>query len=366
MHVLFLNPFHGGSHAALAEGYAQHSQYQVQLLTLPGLSWRWRMRGAALTFARLTESLVSRPDLILTTDMLDLASFLALTRRWSHTIPCVIYFHENQLTYPLPKGRERDHAFAFINYLSAQAADYTLFNSAFHRQEFLAALPGLLGRFYDYQELEGIEQLRRRSGVLPPGLDLARLDAYAPAHPYADDGPPIILWNGRWEYDKAPQVFFAALEALAARGLSFRVIVAGQPIDPNHPDFVAARSRLGNRIIHFGYAPDLPSYARLLWQSDIVVSTAIQEFFGIGVVEALYCGCIPVLPRRLNYPDLLPVELHDRCLYDGFRGLLEQLEQALGDLEHLRRLPLRELAARYDWQVLAPQYDLTLATIAGR
>lgn len=352
MRILFLNPFASGSHAAFAEGLQRHSRHEVQLLSLPGLSWRWRMRGGALALARMAGE-QPRPDLLLSTDMLDLAGFLALTRRWSANIPTLLYFHENQLTYPLPPGRERDLSFAFINYLSAQAADEVVFNSAFHRDEFLAALPGLLGRYYDYQELAGIEQVRHKSSALAPGLDLARLDAYRSERL---DGPPTVVWNGRWEYDKAPTVFFAAVESLLARGHDFRLVLAGEPIDRHQAEFVALRERLGSRLLHFGYA-EPADYARLLWQADIVVATAIQEFFGIGVVEAIYCGCVPILPRRLNYPALLPAPLHQHCLYDDFGGLLRQLESALHNLHVLRALPLRQAVARFDWQQMAPAYD---------
>ena len=54
----------------------------------------------------------------------------------------------------------------------------------------------------------------------------------------------------------------------------------------------------------------------MLWDSDVVVSTAIQEFFGIAVMEAAYCGARPLLPRRLVYPELYPAA----CLYDGDAG----------------------------------------------
>src|SRR5262245_41380765 len=198
MRILFLNPFHGGSHAAVAEGYARHSQHEVDLLTLSiAGGWRWRMRGAAVTFARMlreprtdqrpttndqrptTEDEAQTPsaanlltrhssrvtrhaspvtplryDLILATDMLDLATFLALTRDLTAGIPTAVYFHENQLTYPLPAGRARDLAFPWINYTSALAADVLLFNSDFHRRAFLEALPGLIGRFHDHREPE--------------------------------------------------------------------------------------------------------------------------------------------------------------------------------------------------------------------
>src|SRR5262249_7873381 len=115
-------------------------------------------------------------DLILTTDMLDLATFLGLTRDLTAGVPVALYFHENQLTYPLPPGRARDLAFPWVNYTSALAADAIFFTSDSHRRAFLGALPGLIGRYHDHQELELIDMIADRAQVLPPGIDLARLD----------------------------------------------------------------------------------------------------------------------------------------------------------------------------------------------
>jgi hypothetical protein len=97
---LLVEPYFTGSHAAWATGYAQHSQHHVDILSLPGRFWKWRMHGGAVTVARKFLASESRPDLILATDMLDLTTFLALTRCRTANIPTVIYFHENQLTYP--------------------------------------------------------------------------------------------------------------------------------------------------------------------------------------------------------------------------------------------------------------------------
>jgi glycosyltransferase involved in cell wall biosynthesis len=175
----------------------------------------------------------------------------------------------------------------------------------------------------------------------------------------------VILWNSRWEYDKGPQAFFAALRELVARGLDFRVIVAGEHIDPNEPNFLAAREWLGPRVLAWGYAPDLAAYRAMLWQSDIVVSTAIQEFFGISVIEALYCGCVPVLPRRLSYPELLPTEHHAACLYADDNALADRLVATLRDLPALRQRNFRAVAQRYDWARMAPEWDTALEHIRG-
>ena len=49
------------------------------------------------------------------------------------------------------------------------------------------------------------------------GLDLQRFDSYL-NDGANDDGAPIILWNHRWEYDKNPEEFFAALDRLERTG----------------------------------------------------------------------------------------------------------------------------------------------------
>jgi glycosyltransferase involved in cell wall biosynthesis len=368
MRILLLNPFHGGSHAAVAEGYARHSQHDITILSLSiAGGWRWRMRGAAVTLARMLREGVggtSPFDLILATDMLDLATFLGLTRDLTHGVPVALYFHENQLTYPLPAGRARDLAFPWINYTAGLAADALCFNSDFHRRAFLVALPGLIGRYHDHQELDVLGGLAAKAQVLPPGIDLKRLEI-GDWRLAAEPQSPVILWNSRWEYDKGPDVFFAALRALAERGGDFRVIVAGEHVDPDEPNFRAAREWLGARALAWGYAPGVEAYRDRLWSADIVVSTALQEFFGISVVEAMFCGCVPILPRRLSYPELLPPAYHAACLYDGQDDLVDKLAAAIRDLPVLRARGLREHAAQYDWRDMAAKWDAVLAEVAG-
>ena len=65
------------------------------------------------------------------------------------------------------------------------------------------------------------------------------------------------------------------------------------------------------RIDHFGYEQNRRRYWEHLAGADWVLSTAIHEFFGIAVVEALLAGCLPWLPQRLSYPELLPPEAQD-------------------------------------------------------
>ncbi len=47
-------------------------------------------------------------------------------------------------------------------------------------------------------------------------------------------------------------------------------------------------------------------YYTLLCRAKISVSFALQETWGIAMQEALFCGCLPLNPNRLSYPELYP------------------------------------------------------------
>ncbi len=237
MKILILEPYFTGSHAAWAKGLARFSRHEVEVLRLPGQFWKWRMHGAAVTLAQEFCEKNCNPDLILATDMLDLTTFLALTREKTSGVPVALYFHENQITYPWSPGdrdilHKRDKHYGFINYTSALAADAVFFNSSFHKRSFLEELPRLLKHFPDFQELKNVDRIGAKSSVLPLGFDFERFEKYRPeeldsAEP-AQARVPLILWNHRWEYDKNPADFFKALDALCKKGLDFEVALVGE------------------------------------------------------------------------------------------------------------------------------------------
>ncbi len=369
MNIWLVEPYYAGSHKAWADGFQAHSRHSVNLLTLPGRFWKWRMQGGAITLARAAVAHAdaagqSRPDLLLATNMLNLPVFLTLAGDRLSGVPVALYFHENQLTYPLQPGEKRDLHYGFIHLASALRADALFFNSAFHLHAFFDELPRMLKHFPDYNELWAVDALRAKSEALPLGLDLARLDAQRPAQPYS--GRPLILWNHRWEYDKDPLTFFRAIYALADEGLDFGLILLGRSYRNEPVEFLQARARLSERMAHFGYAPDFAAYARLLWQADVVVSTARHDFFGAAVVEACYCGCFPVLPHDLAYPELIPAAHHITCLYDDFEGLLKRLRWAIHHVQDIRAFSLRDHLSHLDWPHVAPLYDARLAQVAQK
>lgn len=304
LRVLFVEPFCGGSHRLFTGQVAALSRHRVETLTLPGSFWKWRMRGGHLSLLKKVRGRLGRTDVLLASGMLSLAELAGALPALAR-VPKIVYFHESQLSYPVPKGEAPDVHFGFTNLSTALAADALVFNSRFHQEEFLGGIARFLRPMPDHRPAGLADELRPKCSVIYPGIDCEELDRHR-RDPDRAARPVTILWNHRWEFDKQPQVFFGALFALAAEGLDFRVHVVGENFQAKPKPFLEARERLGGRIATFGHLPRREDYVRVLWDSDVVVSTAIQEFFGIAVLEAAYCGARPLLPRRLAYPELHP------------------------------------------------------------
>jgi glycosyltransferase involved in cell wall biosynthesis len=369
LNILLVEPFFSGSHQKWAEALKKYSAHNIEILSLPGKHWKWRMHGGAVELAGQFMLSSFKPDLILASDMLDLNVFLSLSRQKSAHIPATIYFHENQLTYPWSPEDEdvkkkRDLHYSFINYTSALAANKLLFNSEYHRQSFLHALPGFLNIYPDFNGTSNIKSLTEKSEVLHLGIDLQKLHALKPEN-QTPSNRAVILWNHRWEYDKNPQQFFEALIEIKNRGVEFKLIVLGEKTEKYPAIFDRAREELDAFIIHWGYAENIETYARLLWSADILPVTSSQDFFGGSVVEAMACDVFPLLPNRLVYPEHLPAAYSRTFLYEEHENFVNRLQRLIFDVKVIRKQNIHQWVMHYDWHQCIGQYDKVLRNIAS-
>jgi glycosyltransferase involved in cell wall biosynthesis len=317
MKILALEPYYGGSHKEFLDGFSMASRHNWTLLTLEAFKWKWRMRHSAVTFAEQLDSRLNQGenwDLIFCSDMLNLAEFKGLAQKPIRDLPAVIYFHENQLTYPVRFESERDFQFAMTNMTSCLAAGSVWFNSEFHRSSFLNALKEFLKKMPDYQPLNAVEQIQNKSSVYPPPVtEIKKCEK-------RKKGPLHLLWAARWEHDKGPEDLFEALKILKSRGVEFRVSVIGQQFRDIPEVFQWAKAYFAENIDLWGYQQTRAQYEHALKQADVFVSTAKHEFFGISAVEAAFAGAYPVLPNRLAYPEIFGLGTEkgaEEFFYDG-------------------------------------------------
>lgn len=359
--ICLLEPYFGGSHRRWAEGFQACSRHEVEIFSLPARHWKWRMHGAALSFVRMLHEAGKAFDLILANDLMDVAVFRGLLGP-ELRVPVVTYFHENQISYPLSPNdtdlrRGRDLHYGFINYTTALASNRVLFNSDYHRESFLASLPAFLDRYPDQQNRETIDQIVAKAATLPLGVNLKAFDDHLSTNDLDPDRTPLLLWNHRREYDKCPEAFFELLFGLLDRSVEFEVVLLGERGAGEPAIFEEARHRLGSRILHDGAVEDFSTYARWLGRADILPVTSIQDFFGGSVVEAVYCGCHPVLPRRLAYPEHLE---DPEVFYETPEEALDRLERLIRSGNWKQPYAGREAVRRYDWSNCCQAYDTAL------
>nr|CDS20648.1 glycosyltransferase domain containing protein [Echinococcus granulosus] len=421
--ILLVEGFNGGSHKQLIstlEGLLTEKGETVCVVSLPANKWHWRARTGALALAALIPK-SSRANggfrVLFTSAVFSLPELLALRPDLASIPHKYLYFHENQLTYPLREGDKNaakpDYQFGYVQVLSALAADLVLFNSSFNMHSFYERLPAFLAavlptppspRVPEPREL--VEKLLKpKSRVLhflvePPPLPVlfhgdvedfeAAIRFQAERIRARGRAPLRILWNHRWDYDKNPVDFFKVIFDLANISVdeeffnlggstlrpsigdvmtpseitpppppskqaqtNFQISVIGGASQDVPRIFPIAESYLRStgHIAVWGFVDSRETYWRTLTDCDVVVSTAKHEFFGVAVVEAVAVGCVPLLPHRLAYPELLAHEpTPSKCLYRTLPQMRKQLKCWIGAPDRLRERATKALLAAYGWK----------------
>jgi glycosyltransferase involved in cell wall biosynthesis len=361
LRILALEPWFSGSHERFLAQWSRRSRHDVRVIGLAARDWKWRMRSSSHELARRVEAEASaerdlgsagEPDLIFASDYVDLAALYGwLPARW-RALPSILYFHENQLTYPLrpeEEPRERDLHFAFTNILSALRASEVLFNSRYHRDELARASDELLARMPRPNPRAELRAKLSRAQVIAPGVDLDEIEL----GPGAKPGSPLrVVFNHRWEHDKDPLAFLSAAREALRRGAKLELVLLGETFETLPPGTSEILSELAPIVRRLGFLADRAQYVDELRGSDVVVSTARHEFFGVSIAEAMAAGCAPLAPRRLAYPELVPEAMHARCLHADGEDLIRRLvraaaapdEQRSGDARSAHRAAVERFA----------------------
>ncbi|MEQ8803139.1 MAG: DUF3524 domain-containing protein, partial [Haliea sp.] len=277
--VWLLSAYRADSHAAWADWLlASQTQVDWQRLELPGRHFAWRIRGNPLSW--LDTLPAEPPDLLLATSMVDLATLKGLHPRLAG-VPALYYFHENQFAYPLSDRQSHWLEPCMVQLYGGLAAEQLVFNSAFNRDSYLQGVAGLLGQMPDAVPPGIVERLAQKSTLCPVPI--------APVPAAAERDPQLVLWNHRWEHDKAPELFAGAMIALAGEGVPFRLALLGKRPRRVPPALARLREALPERIVADGRLP-LDDYRALLGRAGIVVSTARHEFQGLAMLEAASAG----------------------------------------------------------------------------
>ncbi|XP_057707554.1 tRNA-queuosine alpha-mannosyltransferase isoform X2 [Corythoichthys intestinalis] len=319
--VLLLEPFYGGSHKQLLDLLAEHLRPAAAAFTLPAKKWHWRARTSALYFSQSVP-----PDpayrVLFCSSVLNLCELAALRPDLAR-LKKVLYFHENQLVYPVRKEQDRDFQYGYNQILSCLVADTVVFNSVFNMESFLSSVAAFLNKIPDRRPSGDLARvIRPKCRVLYFPLRLPDV-VRTPTEADPPGEPLHIVWPHRWEHDKDPELFLSTVLKLKEEGQDFRLSVLGESFSETPEVFSRCRPLLDAHVLHWGFAESREEFLQILRRADVAVSTAGHEFFGVAMLEAARCGCYPLCPKALVYPEIFPAQ----CLYATPRQLLKRLRR---------------------------------------
>ena len=345
--------------------------WQWRQLSLPPRHFSWRVRGNPLYWSQVERAALEQPcQLLVATSMVDLATLRGLVPVLA-TVPTLLYFHENQFAYPRQPRQSSVLEAQMVSLYSALAADVLAFNSAYNRDTFIAGVAALLKRLPDRVPPGIPTLLQDKAVVLPVPVVLAPAVAAGAAWPGAAGGagarPVRLLWSGRFEHDKGGEGLLRLLCELEQEGPEFELAVTGQQFREVPAAFRQIERKFSHRLVQFGHVDSPEALQGLRRGADIVLSTALHEFQGLAVLEAVPQGCLPVVPDRLAYPEIYPATFR-------YRSLPQAAAQEAAAAATLVRamaaaLPAGELAppdiSAWGQDALQPRYQALLARLAG-
>lgn len=296
MKVLLLSSYSTPSHSYWSELLVNNiSDCNWTYLKLPPRKFSWRIRGNPLSwYSTDRETLSKNYDTVIATSMVDLATIVGLFPNLGKSLK-IVYFHENQFEYPLSTTKKHTNVESMmVNLYSALCADKVVFNSEYNRNSFMNGARKLLKRINDLSPPEVIDDIETKSTLLPVPICSKMNDN-------SNRIKHSIIWNHRWEYDKNPEDYYKALKILRDRAVDFKLIMMGIQFKNSPPSFGKIKQEFKDNILCWGEQTK-QDYLKWLTRGEFIVSTAIHEFQGLGVMEGVQMGAIPIVPNRLSYP----------------------------------------------------------------
>jgi glycosyltransferase involved in cell wall biosynthesis len=159
------------------------------------------------------------------------------------------------------------------------------------------------------------EAIAAKSQVLPFGLvDEVMFDMVIPTP--GIEQVPVVIYNHRFENYKQPQLTADALNEMRRRGHKFEVWVTqyvGQEIKSFPVDKVVGD-------------PDQSVYLRNIAVPGLNVINSLHETFCISMQDSIALGQLPVAPRAVTFPELVP---------DDYPWLFKDEREQLDMLDHI-------------------------------
>ncbi|XP_042804622.1 glycosyltransferase-like domain-containing protein 1 isoform X8 [Panthera pardus] len=364
MSILIIEAFYGGSHKQLAD-LLQEELEDCVLYSLPAKKWHWRARTSALYFSQ-NIPISEQYRILFASSVLNLTELTAL-RPDLGKLKKILYFHENQLVYPVKKCQERDFQYGYNQILSCLVADVVVFNSVFNMESFLTSIGKFMKLIPDHRpkDLESI--IRPKCQVIYFPIRFPDVSRFMPKHKTTHLQKILSLkGNGGAAPSMAPAFH---QEQKSSENLLKNFNSESGPCN------AAQQENLGSSLTQ---EPDL----RMCHSSDNssslheedkqnTTSSPCDIFGGIDDpqrplhivwphrwLEAVYCGCYPLCPKDLVYPEIFPAEY----LYSTPEQLSKRLQNFCKRPDIIRKHLYKGEMTPFSWAALHGKFRSLLTT----
>lgn len=359
--TLILSAYHAKSHEMWITSMKRMFS-NCEVLSLEPRYFDWRVRGNPLSWFEDLQQLGQQHQKthfqqLIVTSMCDLAT-LGGIHPWIGGLYKVVYFHENQFAYP-SGTKAPSLEVKMVGLYNAMAGNQIVFNSQWNRDSFFDGVVELISQFPDaIPKVQGdrglIHLLKSKSVIIPvPISSLSEYSAQLKPHTLENyrAGQLIkIAWNHRWEYDKGPEELYQLAQGLQERGVLFELHLFGERFRNQPAEFELLSQLLGSQLQVHNYNNQFEGYLENLAQCHVVLSTALHEFQGLGILDGLATGCIPLVPKRLSYVEMYP----EQYLYEDLNDAMAWLETLQKGLEPETliqyKLDRKAILAEYSYQ----------------
>lgn len=174
--------------------------------------------------------------------------------------------------------------------------------------------------------------------VLHPGIQVETISELSSKVGVGIDRPLRVTWHHQWRQQKGPLIMMEAIEELSKRfpDVQFEIGRVGEE-GVQYSSCQSSNERFEQAVDAFltGRSSNVrlrerevaqEDYWVRLAESDVVFSTAVEESFGVAMLEAAATGAVCVVPDRLVYDEVLP----NAQTY--LNGSVAALVQTIGDV----------------------------------
>ncbi|XP_059022755.1 glycosyltransferase-like domain-containing protein 1 isoform X5 [Mustela lutreola] len=364
MSLLIIEAFYGGSHKQLVD-LLQEELEDCVLYTLPAKKWHWRARTSALYFSQ-NVPVSEQYRILFASSVLNLTELVAL-RPDLGKLKKILYFHENQLVYPVKKYQERDFQYGYNQILSCLVADVVVFNSVFNMESFLTSIGKFMKLIPDHRpkDLESI--IRPKCQVLYFPIRFPDVNRFMPKHKTAHL-QKILSLKGNGGTTPSMALPFQQEQK------SSEILLKNSDSE-FRPGNVAPQENLGSSLTQesdwrmCNLSDNSSSHRQENAQNvtfdprDILGGTddpqrPLHIVWPHRWLEAVYCGCYPLCPKDLVYPEIFPAEY----LYSTPEQLSKRLQNFCKRPDIVRKHLYKGEMTPFSWAALHGKFRSLLTT----